>query len=527
MASQRVVPKGGGRLQALAVASRIWHSLGVVLGLALAACESGAASDAAAPNAATSARADVAGELEQALASGDQDSLWRIAGRLEAQWRQAGVREDGLLALRALAAVGGERQCDARLIAASLGLELRGELSDARTRLRTARELPRCRERAQAVLDLLPERAVTVRQVSREAAVQPEVTPGGTPDVLRVERYGSRDTARVVAFLSEPARYSVGALPPQGQRGPRLFVDIEGAHYSGAEALDVGGLVERVRIGQHPTGVRLALDLREVAQERIFYLPEPFRLVIDLSSTRSRTLAADGAIRRVVLDPGHGGHDPGALGPKGLQEKDVALDVAHRAAPLIARELGISALLTRDTDVFVPLDKRVAKANAFGADLFVSIHCNASESAEGHGVMSFVLDASKDVVAKRVAARENAASEEAAQQLASVMSQFLDPATLSYSERFAQLIQRASLASLRPMHPKLVDGGVRRAGFYVLAGARMPAVLFEASFISNPREEELLDTEDYRQRLADSLVNAIRAYKSLWPTPEKAVQLQP
>src|SRR5207247_5948670 len=124
--------------------------------------------------------------------------------------------------------------------------------------------------------------------------------------------------------------------------------------------------------------------------------PEPFRLVIDVFKeppiAEAPTQPGARRVRRVVLDPGHGGHDPGAIGAGGLREKDVALDVAHRAAPLVARELGISTLLTRDSDVSVPLDERVARANAFGADLFVSIHCNASEQGGGRGVMTFVLD---------------------------------------------------------------------------------------------------------------------------------------
>ena len=127
----------------------------------------------------------------------------------------------------------------------------------------------------------------------------------------------------------------------------------------------------------------------------MFYVPEPFRLVIDVAE-RDASLRATRNVRRVVLDPGHGGYDPGAIGPTGLREKDVALDIAHRAAPLVARELGISTLLTRDADVFVPLEERTARANAFGADLFISIHCNATEHSGSSGVMTFVLDGSHD-----------------------------------------------------------------------------------------------------------------------------------
>jgi N-acetylmuramoyl-L-alanine amidase len=260
----------------------------------------------------------------------------------------------------------------------------------------------------------------------------------------------------------------------------------------------------------------VVLDLARSVQKRIFFLPEPFRLVLDLAAADiglERWRKNPAQISRVVLDPGHGGIDPGAIGPGGLYEKDVALDVANRAAPLIARELGINTLLTRDDDRAVPLSERVAKANAFHADLFISVHCNASPSPDGRGVMTFVLDSARDAVAEQVAARENDGSSRAAQRFANAMQDLLDTESVAVSLRFASLLQRASLSSLAPSYPDILDGGVRRAGFYVLAGAHMPAVLFEASFISNPQEERNLDTSRYRQQLADAIVNAIRAYR--------------
>lgn len=348
-----------------------------------------------------------------------------------------------------------------------------------------------------------------------------KVEPAVLPDesvITEIARYGAQDTARIVIFLSRPARYQVGRLKAAGGKGPRLFIDVIDVSYALAKQFDVGGVVQRVRVGQQSNGTRVVLDLREEVVERVFFLPEPFRLIVDVSTSREGSSAmrvrkpAD--ISRVVLDPGHGGHDPGAIGATGLMEKDVALDVALRAAPLIARELGLSALVTRETDEFVPLDERVARANAFHADLFISIHCNASHTADSHGVMTFVLDSSRDKVALQVAARENDASEAASTQLAQAMRQVMDSRTTQTSARFARLLQRASLASLQTQYPGVLDGGVRQAGFYVLAGAHMPAVLFEASFISNPTEELRLESADYRQRLADGIVNAIRAYQA-------------
>ena len=341
-----------------------------------------------------------------------------------------------------------------------------------------------------------------------------------TATLTHIERYSSKDAARVVVFVSKPVRFEVGSLESASASGPRLFVDLRGVHYTGKGALGAEGLLERVRAVEGADGTRVVLDLAAAAEHRIFYVPEPFRLVIDVAKPDSSARPSRD-VRRIVLDPGHGGHDPGATGPTGLREKDVALDIAHRAAPLIARELGISTLLTRDTDVFVPLEERTARANGFGADLFISIHCNATERSGGSGVMTFVLDDSKDQLASRIAALENSASAEATNELARTLSQSGDRSSDARSSEFASLLQRSAMASLSPSYPDVPDGGVKRAGFYVLAGARMPAVLFETSFISSARDETRFNTGDFRQKLADAIVNAVRAYKEGRGRPAK------
>jgi N-acetylmuramoyl-L-alanine amidase len=339
--------------------------------------------------------------------------------------------------------------------------------------------------------------------------------PRGEARVTKIERYGAPDAARIVVFVTQPSTYKVGFLD-EGTKNPRLFVDIDAASYHGQKSFDVGGLVERVRVGGEAKRTRVVLDLNATAYRRVFYVPEPFRLVIDVSKDAPKrpeeVVHGPRIVRRVVLDPGHGGHDPGASGPSGLREKDVTLDIAHRAAPLIARELGISTLLTRDSDDYVALDERTARANAFQADLFLSIHCNASEDGAGRGVMTFVLDDSRDATSTRVAARENDSSAEAAAELANAFRQG-EGAGSARSNHFAELLQRAAIASLAPSYGDIPDSGIKRAGFYVLAGARMPAVLFETSFISNPVGETRFNSGDFRQKIADAIVNAVRAYR--------------
>lgn len=344
------------------------------------------------------------------------------------------------------------------------------------------------------------------------AFVSPPTVPGGAVKVTRIERYGAEDAARVVVFLTRPARFEVGQV--NDGSGLRFYVDIDAATYDGPSQYEVGGLVQRVRVGRRQNGTRIVLDLGAAVEPRVFYLPEPFRLVIDvLARSDAGGTVASRSVRRVVLDPGHGGHDPGATGKNGLREKDVTLDIAHRAAPVIARELGITTLLTRDGDQYVALDERTARANAFHADLFVSIHCNASEDGVAKGVMTFVLDRGREEVAQKLAARENSASAAAGAELANALARVADPANRGASLHFAELLQRAATASLAESYPDIPNGGVKRAGFYVLAGARMPAVLFETSFISNSSGETRLNTGDFRQKMADSIVNAVRAYR--------------
>lgn len=435
------------------------------------------------------------------------------------------------------------RRCELELRDATLEGERRADPAGAYRRLWAERARatdPRCRDALDRALLALAayrpapsalrelESAVTAPPGSPSAAparsaspeAGPVIVPTSVPSatgpvsVTRIERYGAKDAARVVVHLSAPAEFQVTTLDATPSTPPRVVVDLPKVTYKGGRTFAVGGLVERLRVGAESARTRVVLDLASPAYRKVFYLPEPFRLVIDVAKNAPTAGQATRSVRRVVLDPGHGGHDPGAAGPSGLKEKDVTLDIAHRAAPLLARELGVSTMLTRDGDVFVALDERTARANAFGADLLVSIHCNASEDGNGHGVMTFVLDESADSMAARVAARENAASAQAGSELAAALSQFLDRGTLARSEHFAGLLQRSTLASLAKRYPDVPDLGVRRAGFYVLAGAAMPAVLFESSFISNSRGEVRLNTADYRDKLADGIVNAVRAYQA-------------
>jgi len=347
-----------------------------------------------------------------------------------------------------------------------------------------------------------------------------------------VQPYSSKLGGRVVLSLSAPARYEVGVLAPDDAagRGHRVYVDLLKTRIKKKQKklLESTGLIEGIRLGHRKNGTRVVVDLSAEAYRRIFYIPDPFRVVIDLSTRAPATAASTvkggkRIVRRVTLDPGHGGWDAGAIGPTGLREKDVALDIAHRAAPTLAADLGVETMLTRDTDTFIPLEERTARANGFGADLFVSIHCNATENGQAHGVEVFFLDPTRELDKRsmQVAARENLIGLSGRPkdpsaldaQLASIAAGLNVADVTARSRLFADLLLKSTMASLQGRYTGTVNHGIKTAGFFVLLGADMPAVLFETSFISNPDDEARLTTADYRQKMADAIVNAVRAYR--------------
>jgi N-acetylmuramoyl-L-alanine amidase len=220
-------------------------------------------------------------------------------------------------------------------------------------------------------------------------------------------------------------------------------------------------------------------------------------------------------VRRVVLDPGHGGSDPGAVGPTGLTEASVTLDVAHRVAERLASRYGIQVVLTRDDDTYVDLETRTAHANDTRSDLFVSIHCNAAPNRDAHGVATFVLDTGSDRVAARVGRREGelvADDPVSSWHVTRILTSFRLSALGQQSYGLAEAIQRAMLHDLRLLYPAVDDLGVHTASFHVLVTARMPSVLVEVSFISNPMEEQRLRSEGYRDVLAGAIARAIASH---------------
>jgi N-acetylmuramoyl-L-alanine amidase len=219
------------------------------------------------------------------------------------------------------------------------------------------------------------------------------------------------------------------------------------------------------------------------------------------------------AVSRIVIDAGHGGHDPGAKG-KGINEAELVLDVALRLEALLQQVPGVEVVLTRRTDEFIALQERTAIANREGADLFLSIHANANSNVSAHGIETYFLNFTNNLSAAAVAARENAASGQPMNALPDIVKSIALNNKLAESRDFAGHIQRAMVEKLRTSNKGLKDLGVKQAPFVVLIGAAMPSVLAEISFVTNPQEARLLKNNPYRQRIAEALFNAIRRYQT-------------
>ena len=217
-------------------------------------------------------------------------------------------------------------------------------------------------------------------------------------------------------------------------------------------------------------------------------------------------------IGKIVIDPGHGGHDTGTIGPNGLKEKDLVLEVGRRLGKMLETRLGAEVVYTRKNDTFIPLETRTAIANQQRADLFISIHANSSRDADARGVETYYLNFTSSPEALEVAARENAVSEKSIYELQDLVKKIAMKEKIEESREFATDVQEALHTGLASKSPAIRNRGVKKAPFIVLIGANMPSILAEISFVSNPSDEHRLETSEYRQRIAGSLYRGIANY---------------
>lgn len=410
--------------------------------------------------------------------------------------------------------------------------------------------------------------------------------------VLPVKYWSSDNYTRVVIMASGPVNYKEVLLEPSGDAPRRLYIDFKKSYIEPQYRAPVpikDGLLERIRTGQNsPDTVRVVLDIESIGSYKIFSLPDPFRVVIDvrgkgheepegvavkdvdadtlkIESTRKKTKKIIGSegkrdivllkphkkkekygiisktdkkslltkkgkdpktdplslaqqlglgVKKIVIDPGHGGKDPGAMAFN-LKEKDIVLKIAKILAPVLERELACEVILTRDSDVFVPLEERTAIANTQNADLFVSIHVNAHPSAQVRGFETYYLNLTTNAEAMRVAAMENATSTHQMSDLQDILSDIMKNSKIEESSRLAQQVHNSILNEAADKgYTNIKNLGVKQAPFYVLIGAQMPAILIETAFITNQQDVQNLSDPTFIRLLTQEIADGIRAYVS-------------
>ena len=231
----------------------------------------------------------------------------------------------------------------------------------------------------------------------------------------------------------------------------------------------------------------------------------------DGQSTLTRALGLK--IGRIVIDAGHGGHDTGTIGPTGLMEKDLCLDVALRLGKIIQQRLpGAEVVFTRADDTFIPLEERTHIANDAKADLFISIHANSSRDHAARGIETYYLNLRGSAEAMEVAARENASSQEGVHELQDLVKRIARTEKIDESKEFAEDIQDSLAKRVEKSGKSIRNRGVRKAPFVVLIGADMPSILTEISFLSNPADERLLKQPEQRQKMAEGLYQGVASY---------------
>ena len=370
---------------------------------------------------------------------------------------------------------------------------------------------------------------------------------------------------RVAIDTGEEVSWQANTLRADPARGlpPRIFIDIRGAGIRDEilrKPVEVrNGLLRQVRAGRFDRDtVRVVIDLERECTYRVFALPGPFRIIVDIdgageipvlpaspddaappgpvaavpssgdpashppamtASVSPTPPSAGPAVPprkhrvRVMIDPGHGGKDPGAIGPTGLREKDVVLAIGRRIREKLSRSGEFDVRMTRDDDVFIPLEERTAMANKGRADIFVSLHINASRNQRAEGFSTYVLSrGASNREDLELAARENGVPIRRFQGVKFIIDDMFTGARKNESLRLAKTVNDAVVRHVSTRYPGVHTLGLKQAPFYVLVGARMTAVLVEASFISNAREESRLRDPSCLDGIADGVVEAIRYY---------------
>jgi N-acetylmuramoyl-L-alanine amidase len=354
--------------------------------------------------------------------------------------------------------------------------------------------------------------------------------------VTEIRHWSNPNYTRVVIDLDRKAHYTYKLLKqdPSINKPRRLYVDISGAVLGEEIQKSIhinDGLLKKARAGQYDRKtVRVVLDIESLDDYKIFPLSDPFRIVIDVSGKGGnggkgkgqppeavRPSAAPAGPRAtrpltIVIDPGHGGKDPGAIGRRGLREKDVTLKISRMLRDQLSKRTKAKILMTRTRDVYIPLEERTAIANSREADLFISIHINASPRRAASGIETYTLNIAADDDSRRVAVRENAISRKALSDLEFILNDLIKTTKTNDSVLLATSVHSRLVAKLRKKYRGVKSNGVKGAPFYVLVGTRMPSILIEVSFISNSREEKRLKSPKYLKEVVEGISNGIMEY---------------
>ena len=364
-----------------------------------------------------------------------------------------------------------------------------------------------------------------------------------------VRHWSTPNYTRVVVDLQGPAKYEYHLLKADldSKKPRRIYLDIKNAHVTSGIDRPIaikGDLLQRARAGQYTKDtVRVVLDIESIGEYQVFHLHDPFRIVVDVRridkrgakdksklALKKRTVrkgiwkpkAPDDKlslarqlglnVQRIVIDPGHGGKDPGCLSRGGAKEKDIVLSIAKVLAKKIEREIGCDVYLTRNKDIFLPLERRTAIANMKKADLFVSLHVNAHRRKSIYGLETYFLNMATDERSMMVAARENATSEKNISDLQMILNDLMLNTKINESSRLAHEVQKGMVYRTKKKYRRVINLGVKQAPFYVLIGAQMPAILVETGFMTNPTEKKRLLSKKYQECVAEGICAGIKAY---------------
>ena len=324
--------------------------------------------------------------------------------------------------------------------------------------------------------------------------------------------------SRVVIYIGKTAAYDIYTLPasPKHKKKPRIVVDVKGVSVS----RDVpkrqtinDSLISTIRVGQFSRDVaRVVLDLEHAEEYRHFHLTNPYRIVIDVGGEAADE-EGEREIETIIIDAGHGGHDSGAVS-FGIKEKDVVLKLARLLKSKLEERTDLEILLTRDRDVFIPLEARTAFANQRGGDIFISLHMNAAKNRDARGLEIYYLSPTRNQEALELAALENNSSVADVKDINALLevADLMLLGKMGESEILADTVREEVRKAMSKRYGSIQDRGVKRAPFYVLAGAQMPCILIEGGFLTNPHEAKLLTDPNYLDALAEGIAEGVIRY---------------